>query len=88
MLALYARSRSGSTARSKPPADLAAPAGEKIEFEPENESKAVHNVELPGPDGSELGEAEAHGDQDAGFVAGLPGAGDARVRVFLEGQED
>jgi uncharacterized cupredoxin-like copper-binding protein len=72
----------------KQPALLAAAAGEKIEFKLENESKAEHYLELLGPDGSELGETEAHGGQDAEFVAEATDAGDYRIKIFAEGQED
>jgi len=70
-----------------PPSKLAASAGEKVELKLENQSKDEYYVELLGPDGSELGEAEAHGGETAEFVAKLADAGDYRVKVFQDGRE-
>ena len=76
-----------SDGRVEPPSKLAASAGEKVELKLENQSKDEYYVELLGPDGSELGEAEAHGGETAEFVAKLADAGDYRVKVFQDGRE-
>ena len=70
------------------PSQLTVSAGETIELKLENESAADYHVQLLGPDGDELGEAEAHGGQDAEFVAKLAEEGSYRVEVFRDGQED
>jgi iron uptake system component EfeO len=70
------------------PSKLSAKAGERIEFKLENKSDAEYYLEVLGPDGSELGEGEAHGGQDAEFVTELADAGDYQVKVFRDGQED
>jgi uncharacterized cupredoxin-like copper-binding protein len=72
----------------KPPAELTAKPGEKIEFKLENEADAEYYLEVLAPNGSELGEGEAHGGQEAEFVAELGKAGDHQVKVFADGQED
>lgn len=72
----------------KQPAELTATAGEKIEFKLENGAKAEYYLEVLAPDGSELGEGEAHGGQEAEFVAELGNGGDYQVKVFADGQED
>lgn len=72
----------------KQPAELTATAGEKIEFKLENQATAEYYLELLTPDGSELGEGEAHGGQQAEFVAEIAEAGDYQVKVFADGHED
>jgi len=70
------------------PAELTAKPGEKIEFKLENDADAEYYLELLAPDGSELGEGEAHGGGEAEFVAELADSGDHRVKIFADGQEN
>ena len=70
------------------PAELTAMRGERIEFKLENESEAEYYLEVLAPDGSELGESEAHGGGEAEFVAELATSGDYDVKVFADGHED
>ncbi|WP_310962807.1 cupredoxin domain-containing protein [Nocardioides terrisoli] len=70
------------------PADLGGSRGERIEFKLENRSAAEHYLELLGPDGTELGEGEAHAGDDAEFIAPLTDAGAYQVKVFRDGHED
>ena len=72
----------------KPPAELTAERGEKIEFKLENGADAEYYLEVLGPNGSELGEGEAHGGQEAEFVAELSKAGDHEVKIFADGHEE
>jgi uncharacterized cupredoxin-like copper-binding protein len=72
----------------KPPTELTAKPGEKIEFKLENEADVEYYLEVLAPNGSELGEGEAHGGQEAEFVAELSKAGDHEVEIFAEGHED
>ncbi|MGN6089994.1 MAG: cupredoxin domain-containing protein [Actinomycetales bacterium] len=70
------------------PASLTAKAGERIEFKLENASPEEHYLEVLGPDGKELGEAEAQAGKTAEFVAQLKEAGDYSLKVFADGEED
>lgn len=70
------------------PAELTAVRGEKIEFKLENKSEAEYYLEVLAPDGSELGESEAHGGGKAEFVAELADGGEHQVKVFADGQEN
>jgi uncharacterized cupredoxin-like copper-binding protein len=72
----------------KAPAELTAKPGEKIEFKLENGADAEHYLEVLAPNGSELGEGEAHGGQQAEFVAELGNHGTYEVKVFADGHED
>lgn len=71
----------------KPPAELDATVGEKLEFKLENEADAEYYLELLDPQGEELGEAEAHAGTGAEFVAELTHAGTYQVKVFEDGKE-
>lgn len=64
-----------------------AETGEKIEFKLENDSDAEHYLVLTGPNGAELGKAEAEGGADAEFVAELAKPGAHVVRVYEDGKE-
>jgi uncharacterized cupredoxin-like copper-binding protein len=72
----------------KPPAELTAKPGEKIEFKLENEADAEYYLEMTAPDGSKLGEGEAHGGQETEFIAELSDTGDHQVKVFADGHQD
>lgn len=71
----------------KPPSGAEATAGERVEFKLENEAKSEYYLEVLGPDGAELGKAEAPAGQQAEFVAKLATAGTYQVKVFEDGQE-
>lgn len=66
----------------EPPPALTAKAGERIEFKLENESATEHHLKVLGPDGAELGEAEAQAQQTAEFIASLAAAGDYQVKIY------
>ena len=72
----------------KQPAELTAIPREKIEFKLENRAEAEYYLEVLAPDGTELGEGEAHGGQEAEFIAELANSGDYQVKIFADGQED
>lgn len=63
-------------------------AGERIKFKLYNRSGAEHYLELIGPDGTKLGEAEAHTGEDAEFVSELAKVGNYQVKVYRDGHED
>lgn len=71
-----------------PPDDLTAEVGEKIEFKLENASADEYYLELLGPDGDELGEAEVAASGDGEFVAELTEAGDYVLKTYADGAED
>ena len=71
----------------RPPAELTAKLGEKIEFKLENTADAEPYLEVLAPNGSELGEGEAHGGQQAEFVVELRDHGPYEVKVFAAGHE-
>jgi len=69
------------------PGKRSAKTGEKIEFKLENDSDSEHYLVLTGPNGTELGKAEAEGGADAEFVAELAKPGAHVVRVYEDGKE-
>ena len=71
-----------------PPDDLAAQAGEKIEFKLHNHSDEEYYVEVTDADGTSLGRAEAAGGAEAEFIAELPEAGEHTVTIYADGAED
>lgn len=77
--------RDGSVKR---PGSLEAKVGERIEFKLENSSSHEHYLELVSPEGTELGEGEAHAGDDAEFVRELARSGDYRLKVFRDGHDD
>lgn len=71
----------------KPPADLTATMGEKIEFKLENHGTAEHYLELLDAEGNDVDKAEAQAGADGEFVADLVDAGSYTVKVFEDGKE-
>ncbi len=70
------------------PSELSAQVGEKIEFKLENDSPDEYYLELLGPSGDGLGEAEAAASADAEFIAELSKAGDYTLKAYADGGED
>lgn len=77
----------GSDGELKAPGDLTAEVGEKIEFKLENGSSDEYYIELLGPDGDQLGEAEAAASSGGEFVAELSEGGDFTIKVYAAGAE-
>ena len=71
-----------------PPADLAAGAGDRIEFKIENGAEEEYYLTVLDADSAEVGEGEAEGGAEGEFIAELPEAGDYRVQVYPDGAED
>ncbi len=72
----------------KVPGDLSAEVGEKIEFKLENDSSEEFYLELLGPDGDELGMAEAAASSDGEFIAELSEPADYTLKTYADGAED
>ena len=72
----------------KPPEQLTAEVGERIEFKLDNASGEEHYLEVLDPDGTSQGEAEAAANGDGEFVAELTEAGSYTLKTYPDGAED